>query len=362
MKNKFTYIFITLLITLNLTGCGLVGEKSGSPAFIYAITAVLSLLLLIGCNILIRKKKFWFITLFSSVLVVNIGYTLLAISSNLEMALWANRISYLGSVLLPLSMAMIIMNVTNTPYKKWLPGILFGIAALIFLIAASPGILPIYYKEVSFVVVDGVSTLNKVYGPLHFLYLVYLLGYFLSMVGIIVCAHLRKRMDSSAHAVILAGAVFLNIGVWLIEQFVHFDFEMLSISYIISESFLLGVHLVIVENNRLKTVMKQVEQIQNYTEPIKEHSIPVSTIVPERIEAYLNGLQHLTPTEKEIYEAYIARVTTKEILEMRHIKESTLKYHNKNLYAKLGVASRKEILELHKYIESIKTNANDASI
>ena len=32
-------------------------------------------------------------------------------------------------------------------------------------------------------------------------------------------------------------AVFVNIGVWLLEQFVHFDIELLAVSYIISELF-----------------------------------------------------------------------------------------------------------------------------
>jgi DNA-binding CsgD family transcriptional regulator len=68
------------------------------------------------------------------------------------------------------------------------------------------------------------------------------------------------------------------------------------------------------------------------------------------------GIQSLTPTEKAIFEAYIARLTTKEIMKNLNIKESTLKYHNRNIYGKLGVSSRKELLEIHKYIKSIKTN------
>ena len=38
---------------------------------------------------------------------------------------------------------------------------------------------------------------------------------------------------------------------------------------------------------------------------------------------------------------------------MLNIKENTLKYHNKNIYGKLGVNSRKEILEIHKQIKII---------
>jgi len=306
--------------------------------------------------------------LFSSVLVVNVGYTFLAMSTCLEMALWANRVAYLGSVFLPLSMLMIILNVTGTKHPKWLHGVLGALSIIVFLIAASPGILPIYYKEVSFAVVNGVSTLVKVYGPLHPLYLVYLLGYFAAMVTVIIRAQIKKTIDTTARAVILAIAVFVNIGVWFIEQMTSIDFEMLSISYIISELFLLGIHLVMNEYQRMKKIVKQVESVQGYSnaetstpDVMLEKPVEDEVIAPERIEFFMMGLKTLTPTEKAIYDAYIARVTTKEIMANMNIKESTLKYHNRNLYGKLGVSSRKELLEIHKHIKSVQTAFEKAS-
>ena len=360
MKKIFIYASALSLIILSLSGCSPIGDKSGSLSIIYGAAAIISLLLLMGCIILVRKKRTWFITLFSSVLVVNIGYTLLAMSNSLEMALWANRLSYLGSVFLPLAMLMIILDVTATKHPYWLHGALGLLSLLVFLIAASPGILPIYYKEVSFAVVNGVSTLVKVYGPLHPIYLVYLLGYFSAMVAVILRANAKNTFESTAHAVILAMAVFVNIGVWFIEQLVSIDFEMLSISYIISELFLLGVHLVMNEYQKLHRLLKQVETVQRYSEepaaPNKIPEIPVTDmeIAPERIALFMEGLETLTPSEKNLYDAYIARMTTKEIMASMNIKESTVKYHSRNLYSKLGVSTRKELLEFHKHISSMK--------
>lgn len=360
MKKSLAALSAVFIFILSLSGCTAVGSKSNSLAIIYSIATVISALLLIGCIGLVRKKRLWFITLFASVLVVNAGYALLSISTGLEMALWANRVSYLGSVFLPLTMLMILLNVTNTPYRRRLPGILFAVSAVIFLIAATPGILPIYYKEVSFAVVGGVSTLVKVYGPLHPIYLVYLLGYFSAMVAIIIHANIKKTIDTTAHAIIIAIAVFVNIGVWLIEQLVHIDFEVLSISYIISELFLLGVHLVMNEYQRMSKLIKQMESAQQYEpdasapEVMLEKPINEESIDPARIEAFMDGLKTLTPTERAIYDAYIARATSKEIMASMNIKESTLKYHNRNLYGKLGVSTRKELLELHKQIKSVK--------
>ena len=360
MKRLYAFIPVLIFMILGLSGCSAVGDKNASFSIIYGATAILSLLLLIGCCIIVRKNKAWFILLFSSALIVNIGYTLLAVSTHLNMALWANRIAYFGSVFLPLSMLMIISDVTRTKIPRWMQGILGIVSIIIFLIAASPGILPIYYKEVSFAVVNGVSTLVKIYGPLHPLYLVYLLGYFTAMVTIIIRARIKKTIDTAANAVILAIAVLVNIGVWFIEQMTRIDFEMLSVSYIISELFLLGVHLVMREYQRMSKIIKQVEQVQSISaestqaDIMAETPLEVGTVSPERIELFTSGLKSLTPTEKSIYDAHVARVTSKEIMASLNIKESTLKYHNRNLYGKLGVSSRKELLEIYKTINSFK--------
>lgn len=364
MKNHLK-IIAPILLLFSLCGCSKIGEKNISLSIIYFAAAILSLLMLIICCVFVRKLKAWFVILFSSVLIVNSGYSLLSVSSNLQMALTANRIAYLGSVFLPLSMLIIILNVTNTKHKKWLYGVLCSLSFLVFLVAASPGILDIYYKVVSFEIVNGISTLVKVYGPLHPLYMIYLFGYFICMVVVIIHSSIKKSIDTTSHAVILGIAVFVNLGVWFIEQLTSIDFEILSVSYIISELFLLGVHLVMNENQRLKKIVEQVEAVQRFSVSDNAHTSSMLEIPLEkekintaRLENFANGLKKLTITEKAIYEAHIARVTTKEILANHNITENTLKYHNRNLYGKLGVTSRKELLEVYKQLKVVNTELN----
>ena len=361
MKKRLLGIIPLIGITLGLSGCSSVSDGAASQSIIYGVAAILSALLLIGCLFLVRKKRQWFVLLFSSVLVVNIGYTVLSVSSGLEMALWANRVSYLGSVFLPLAMLMIIMNITNTRTKRWVPISLFSLAVVVFLIAASPGILPIYYKEVSFEVVNGVSTLVKVYGPLHPLYLVYLLGYFSAMIAVIIRASIKKTFDSTAHAVIIAMAVFVNIGVWFIEQISSIDFEFLSVSYIITEIFLCGVHMVINENQRLRELVQQKEEALRATSTDDSSSDRV--VSSEMMEYFAQGLDTLTSQERQIYEAYLSGMSTKDIMIELNIKENTLKFHNKNLYSKLGVSSRKQLLEVYRAIKAdMKKNGDKANV
>lgn len=68
-------------------------------------------------------------------------------------------------------------------------------------------------------------------------------------------------------------------------------------------------------------------------------------IVLEDYEFFLCNLRTLTPSEYRIYELYLSGKNAKQIVELLNITENTLKYHNKNIYSKLGISSRKQLLQ-----------------
>ncbi|MBE6031417.1 MAG: hypothetical protein E7225_07490 [Clostridiales bacterium] len=67
-------------------------------------------------------------------------------------------------------------------------------------------------------------------------------------------------------------------------------------------------------------------------------------IDPDAYSEFLESLSRLTKTEREIFNLYIAGKSAREIMDEFDITENTLKYHNRNIYSKLGVTSRKELL------------------
>ena len=350
MRNLFRAITVCLLPMMLLSGCNPIGDKTTSMSIIYLVTTILSLITLIGYFFSIKKKDVWFIVLFISVFIVNAGYFSLSVSNTLNQALWANRISYLGSVFLPISMIMIILNVSKLSYKKWFPKLMVCVSVLVFLIAASPGYLDIYYKSVTLGQIEGVSVLNKEYGSWHCIYLFYLLGCFSIMVASIIHAITKKKIESTAHAIILVVSVFVNIGVWLLEQLVKIDFEFLSVSYIITELFLISIYLMIQHQETLIASLKT-----KVSTPVETAPEPDKQDTPEFAEhcRYIEEqLPKLTASERAIYNCYLDGKSTKEVLKEMSITENTLKFHNKNIYGKLGVSSRKQLLEYAKAIKN----------
>ncbi|MBR2619947.1 MAG: hypothetical protein IKC98_03850, partial [Firmicutes bacterium] len=187
---------------------------------LYGIIAGISLILIVGYMMLIKKRNNWFVMLFISVFIVNTGYFALSVAGSLEGALWGNRLSYFGSAFLPLCMLMIIMEVCKISRPKWLVSIACAMSLIVFLIAASGGITDWYYESVSVVFIEGTAKLLKVYGPLHNIYYLYLLLYLCTMVGMILFTYYKKKAINYKHAIFLTCIVLANECVWLVEQLV----------------------------------------------------------------------------------------------------------------------------------------------
>ena len=60
MRKLFASTLFLLFLIFSLTGCSSIGDKNASQSIIYSVAAVLSLFLLIGCCIVVRKRKIWF--------------------------------------------------------------------------------------------------------------------------------------------------------------------------------------------------------------------------------------------------------------------------------------------------------------
>ena len=162
------------------------------------------------------------------------------------------------------------------------------------------------------------ARLNKTYGPWHDLYLVFLVGIFCDD-GCGDFNAKRKGKESNVYATKLGGAVFVNIGVWFLDQLIRMDFELLSVSYVITEFFLLSLCVMIQEKQLPLNVAtedrKSETQAPDDTKENEEWK--------EKCKFFEEHLCLLTKTEKRIYAFYLDGKTTKEIMKELNIKEQS---------------------------------------
>lgn len=311
---------------------------------VYGLAMAASLLMIGVYYYVDRKHDKWLLFLFICVAVCDLGYFLLSLSKTLDAALWANRIAYLGSVFLPFSLFMMVMNLSRFSYPKHLPKILIGINTIMLLIAASGGILPIYYKNVSLGFINGLPVLIKEYGPLHAVYKVYLFAYFAAMVSVIAYTAVKKTVVSSKHTVFLAFVVIGNIAMWLVENMVHSSFEFLSISYIVTEGMILFLYSILQDYGLTDTPQEAVTETQQHTEAPEE----IKAFSNEQIDSIMkswNTVNTLSQREKEVLRFLLENKKRKVIADTLFVTESTIKKHTSGIYRKLEITSRAELFE-----------------
>ncbi len=305
----------------------------------YSVIFALSLLLPVGYYLFVRKTQNepWLFVLNLSVCVVNLGYLLLSLSQTVDCALTANKIAYLGQVFVPLCMFMIISGLCGFAYKKWVKYVLIGAAMLMFALVLTTGHLDWYYKSVTLIQADGAAKLVKVYGFLHPVNLVYVLSYFVAMF-VVIGVSLKKRKGQSQKLVGLMFAVVIgNIGMWIVEKLITWNFEFLSVSYLMSEFVFFFAYWMLQDYVHISDVPPtSIVLVDSMTGAQKLQSVLKN--LPEQVT--------LTSKEKEVLELVLEGKSRKEIAALLHVSENTVKTHLTHLYEKCNVSGREELLAL----------------
>ena len=206
----------------------------------YTILFVLSFIMLVilisqfGARISIN-----YIMLFCCVLISNFGYMQLSDSNTLRMAIIANQTVYLGGCFAPYYFLMCIADLCKEKIHKFFKAFLSIFAVAVLLFVSSVGSTTLYYKNISLISVNGVSILDKEYGPMHTLYPAYLFIVCIASLVIILKTMKAKRDVSYITSVSLLLAMMIMLTVYVVQKSMHLKIEMLPWAYVVSEIIIL---------------------------------------------------------------------------------------------------------------------------
>ncbi len=125
--------------------------------------------------------------------IAEIGYLMRAISSNLEEALLANKIIYLGGCFLAMFITFSIMNLFQLKIPRIVGLIMTASSVLMYGVILMIGINGAFYKSVKFDIIDGEVVLTKEYGPLHTVFYVMVAVYTAIGVALLVYSMTKKK-------------------------------------------------------------------------------------------------------------------------------------------------------------------------
>ncbi|MBE6922674.1 MAG: hypothetical protein E7465_05775 [Ruminococcaceae bacterium] len=322
----------------------------------YGIAFAVSLLMLAIYFRTDRQRELWLMLLFIFVTISNAGYLALSLSRSLTAALLANTVAYLGNVFLPFFLLMMVLQLSYVRYPRYLSVVLIVLNTVMFLIATSGGYCPVYYKEVTFEIVEGAAHLVKVYGPLHGLYKVFVLAYFGAIIGIICYTAVKRTAVSTKHTAFLALVLLGNIALWLVENITGSKFEFLAISYLMTEGLILLLYGILQDyenahpaSNPGELVYADADMVegtaQNALLTPADNQQPFSDGQIADIFAHWTQTQDLTQREAEVLKFILEKRKRKDIAQVLFVTESTIKKHTANIYKKLEVANRTELFE-----------------
>ena len=134
--------------------------------------------------------------LFTMVPIANLGYVSMARAQNLEEAIQATQLIYLGGCFLILFITFCIFNICQVRLPKWLSTGMVCASSLMYLFILSIGSGTLFYKDITATKEHGMIILHKVYGPMHTVFYVLLSFYFALAFVVIVYSFFRKKQVS----------------------------------------------------------------------------------------------------------------------------------------------------------------------
>ena len=315
--------------------------------YTYGVIFLLSLVLAPLYFALVRKKakEPWLLIHFICVSIVNLGYTMIAFSQSVDFALFANVITYLGQVVMPLCMFMLIYKLCGYPRRRWLVGILVGLAVLMYaVILTTLTDLGWYYTGASIETVAGATVLKKEYGFLHQTNLIYVVLYFVAMLTVTLISIITRRSASQKNAIAVLIIVLGNIVMWCVGKVIPWEFELLSAIYVMSAGAFLTVWLMLQDYVHKRDIPKFTAAEQ------KRLSVGITALsMEEKLTKVLDVVKEGEPLgirEREILELILNNKRRKEIANELHLSENTVKTYTRSLYSKLGVSCREELYTL----------------
>ena len=166
------------------------------------------------------------------VMLSNIGYFLLSCSRNLQEAVLANSLSYLGGVFLPLLIVYVLIDYSDSKIPMWFSISMLLINIVIFLSTMLTDRLPFFYSSVKFVF-GNPSHLIKEPGTIYYIRYIVLAVEVGLAAFFTILTYLGKRSASFRIMMIYAGSLLGVLLVYLARYIFSMEYDLIPFFYLV---------------------------------------------------------------------------------------------------------------------------------
>lgn len=178
-----------------------------------------------------RVQNVYKILLGILVLVSNTGYLAIAASQNLETALLANKLTYIGACALMLLDVFVVAELCNVRLHRVIRWGMVGYSLLVIGLVCTTGYSDVYYRTATLRQAYGISYLEKTYGPAHGLHVALVVGCVLMTVSMLLFSLTKKTKVSYRTIIIIGSALTFGAGAYLLERILALKVELMPLVY-----------------------------------------------------------------------------------------------------------------------------------
>ena len=182
-----------------------------------------------------RQNITYYILVFITIMISNMGYYSISYANTLETALWGTRLIYIGAVFIPILMILCYVKLCKLKIPKLLVSSFLIYAVIVLYYAFSIGKSTDFYKSVELVNKHGMSFLVKEYGPMHSLHTYFLIAAFACSLGILFYSLFKKNSISYKVTSLLLLAEFCTIIIYLGKKSLFGNMDLTAVAYIFDE-------------------------------------------------------------------------------------------------------------------------------
>ena len=189
------------------------------------------------------------------IMISNAGYFILSCSRNVQEALLANSLAYVGGIFLPLLIVYILIDYSDSKVPTWFSIVILLINLIVFLSTLLTDRLPYYYASLHFVP-GNPSLLIKDPGPIYYIRYIILAVEVGLAAFFTILTYLGKRSASFRLMVTYAGSLFGVMLVYLGTRLFDLKIELipffylfctLMLDYVVARSTIYNVNLSVQE-------------------------------------------------------------------------------------------------------------------